>query len=110
MLTITPELALAMEAGTLARWKQEIAARIAHDFPQAAPDDETLQDWVRDAMETIRRAGATSRSDIELYAHALFRVTEASDHPIALQDFVTIMTLPGDYSLRIKTLRKAFPL
>ncbi|MBC7740298.1 MAG: hypothetical protein H7245_24530 [Candidatus Saccharibacteria bacterium] len=61
-------------------------------------------------METVRRAGATSRSDIVLYANALFCVTEAGNDPFAVQDFVTIMTLPGDYTLRIKTLRKAFPL
>ena len=112
MLTIGSELGLAFETGTLARWKSEIAARIARDFPQAAgrfPGD-TLQEWVRAAMQTIRRAGADTRSDIELYAHALFRVTEAATDDSQAADFVAIMTQPGTYALRIKTLRKAFPV
>ena len=111
MLTIGPELAQAMESGTLARWKQEIAARIASDFSQAAGFDRNiLETWVRQAIHVVRRAGATNRGDIELYAHALFRVTEAPPDDRALTDFIAIMTAPGDFTLRIKTLRKAFPL
>ena len=109
MLTIPPELALAFDTATLARWKVEIAAQIARDHPQTMTP-EALQDWVRAAMETVRRAGATSRADMDLYARALFQVTEAATDTNAVTDFVAIMTANLPYAKRIATLRKAFPL
>jgi hypothetical protein len=109
MLTISPELALAFETGTLARWKAEISALLRRQFPDAAAlPGSRLEDWVREAMETIRRAGATSRMDIELFAVTLFRITEVEKDDRAAGDFMAIMLSQEPISARMALLRKAF--
>ena len=104
MLTISPELALAFEKGTLVRWKVEIAALIRHRFPGDA-----LPNWVRDAMETLRRAGEPTPADLQHFAVTLFAVTEAEPDDRATADLLAIMLSEETFTVRMAFLRKAFP-
>ena len=111
MLTISPELALAFETCTLARWKAEIAALIRHRFPEAAarfPGD-ALPNWVRDAMETLRRAGEPTPVDLQHFAVTLFAVTEGAPDDLATGDLLAIMLSDETFKVRMAFLRKAFP-
>lgn len=110
MLVISPELALAFESGTLARWKTEIAALLARRFPAEAakfPGGQ-LENWVREAMDGVRRMGAVSRRDIETYVVSLFLVTEVEQDDRAAEDFVVIMLGDGAFPAKMAFLRKAF--
>ena len=110
MLTISPELALAFESGTLLRWKQEIAALLRQRHPTEAARfaDDALEDWVRQAMESLRRIGGDKRGDIELFATTLFHVTEVTGDTRALADLIAIMGANTPYPAKIALLRKGF--
>ena len=111
MLTISPELALAFEKATLVRWKTEIAAQLRHRFPDAAArfPGAALEDWVRDTMAVLRRAGEPSPADLELFAVTLFAVTEAAPDHRATGDLLAIMLSEETFKARMALLRKAFP-
>jgi hypothetical protein len=110
MLTIAPELATAFETGTLSRWKTEIAATLRKKYPGPATafTCPALEDWVRQSMDCVRRLGATSRGDIELFAVTLFGVTEAGHDPRAAGDFTAVMLAPGTLAAKMAFLRKGF--
>lgn len=110
MLTISKELALAFETGTLARWKAELVAQLRRQFPEAAArfPDAALENWVREAMEGIRDMGATSRGDIELFTVTLFAVTEADQDERATDDLVAILIGEGTLASKMSLLRKGF--
>ncbi len=110
MITISKELAAAFEKDALARWKAEIAGQIAQEFPMAAARfaGDALADWVRGTMETLRRQGATTRSDMAFFAVTLFRVTEAAPDPRAAGDLTAIMVGGGTFSAKMSMLRKGF--
>lgn len=110
MLTISPELATAFESDALARWKLEIAADLRQRYPAVAtgfPEDR-LQDWVRSAMETVRRHGATSRADLWFFAVTLFTLTEVDHDDPGAGDFAAIMAGPGTYAAKMAMLRKSY--
>ena len=111
MLTISPELALAFEKATLQRWKSEIAALIRQRFPGAAArfPSAALEDWVRDAMEVLRRAGDPTPADLERFTVTLFQVTEAAPDDRATADLLAIMLGDGAFKVRMALLHKAFP-
>ena len=110
MLTISPELAEAFETGTLQRWKVEIAASLRDSFPSetARFQGSSLENWVRETMETVRRIGATSRPDIAFFAITLFRVAEVEPDTRAAGDFAAIMVAEDTFSAKMSLLRKAF--
>ena len=110
MLTISPDLAQAFETGTVLRWKQDIAASLRHDYPDAAArfPGPALEDWVQGCMDTLRRLGASTRADHAFFAQTLFRLTEAGADPIAAGDFTAIMVAPTAYPAKMALLRKAF--
>ncbi|MEO8244395.1 MAG: hypothetical protein ABI832_19015 [bacterium] len=110
MITISKQLAVAFEKDALARWKAEISGQIAQDFPEAAKrfPDEALDNWVRDTMETLRRQGATTRSDMAFFAITLFRVAEAGQDQRAAGDLAAIMVRGDTFSAKMSMLRKAF--
>ena len=111
MLTISRELAIAFEQGTLGRWKAEIAALIRRQFPAEANNfpGARMDDWVRGATDSIRRMGVTARGDIEHFAVTLFLVTEVDADDRAAEDFVAIMLGSGTMSAKMSMLRKGFP-
>jgi len=111
MLMISKELAEAFETSTLGRWKSEFARQLRRQYPAAAPrfPDDSLDEWVRSAMEVIRRIGATSRDDMEIFCTALFWVTEAEPDDRAAGDLVAIMTSEGSLAARMALMRKSFP-
>lgn len=110
MLTISPDLAQAFETGTLLRWRQEIADTLRRDFADATAryPGTALETWVQGSMDTLRRLGATTRADLELFSLTLFRLTEAEPDPIAAGDFAAIMVAPTAYAAKMDLLRKAF--
>ena len=110
MLIISPELALAFETGTLVRWKVEIVALLRQDHPtdSARFQGETLEDWVREAMDSLRRIGATARDDIAFFVVTLFRVTEVQQDARATGDLAAIMGSSTAYPAKMALLRKAF--
>lgn len=111
MLTISPELAGAFETATLARWKAEITALLRRRHPEvtAAFSGTKLEGWVREAMETIRRMGATSRADIEHFTATLFQITEVDHDDRAAGEFTAILLAADPLAARLALLRKAFP-
>lgn len=110
MLTISPALAQAFETGTLLRWKQDIASTLRTQYPDAAArfPGMALEDWVQGSMDTLRRLGASTKPDLELFTLTLFRLTEAEPDPIAAGDFTAIMVAPTAYPAKMALLRKAF--
>ena len=111
MLTISRELAQAFETGNLARWKAEIAATLCRLFPKVAATfpDGKLENWVREAMESIRQMGATSRADMELFTVALFTVTEVDKDDRSTGDLTAILLGQSAFPAKMAMLRKAFP-
>ena len=110
MLTISPELALAFEKGTLERWKQDIARDLRARFPDATArvPGAALDDWVRGAMDSLRRQGDAGWPDHHLFATTLFAVTEAAPDDVAMGDLLAIMTSQASFSVRLALLRKSF--
>ncbi len=111
MLTISAELAAAFESDALARWKAEIAADLRQRYPavMAGFPEARLQDWVRSAMETVRRHGATGRADLWFFTVTLFTLTEVDHDDPGASDFAAIMAGPGTYAAKTAMLRKSFP-
>ena len=111
MLTISPELALAFEKATLVRWKTETAAQLRHRFPAAAArfPGAALENWVRDTMAVLRRAGEPSPADLERFTVTLFQVTEAAPDDRATADLLAIMLGDGAIS-QVETSRFMFYL
>ncbi len=110
MLTISPELATAFETGTLQRWKTEITADLRRLHPDATAgfSGAALDDWVRSAIDSLRRLGGTSRQDIAFFVVTLFAVTEADKDPRAMGDLVAIMGAATPYPAKMALLRQAF--
>lgn len=112
MLEISPAVADALEAQLLARWKMEICSAIRQRCPDETRqmEEATLASWVRQAMETARQIGGTSKAELQDFALALFIISEARRDQAQSGDFAAMMGAENDFGAKIAMMRKAFVL